>query len=205
MDRLSGWYKRKATILAFVIGLILATILNVDSIALAQHLWREPAVRKALAANATEFANENTQIPTLEIKDNEVDTAVKYFNAQFKDLNVPLGWNFTSVELKPGESCSLIAFGTNRIGGFYAEVPEAKLGESVENENIIEADMRDQPLVSACQQISNFPSTAAGVFLKVMGIIFSATAAAQGSPFWFDILKKVVNIRGSGANPDEKK
>ena len=28
---------------------------------------------------------------------------------------------------------------------------------------------------------------------------------AHGRLFWFDILKKVVNIRGSGANPDEKK
>jgi hypothetical protein len=205
MDRLSGWYKRKATILAFAIGLVLAAILNVDSIALSQHLWREPAVRKALAANATEFANENTEIPTLEIEDGEVDTAVEYFNAQFKDLNIPLGWDFTSVELEPGESCSLIAFGKNRLGGFYAEVPAAQLGENVENGNLIEANVRDQPRVSACQQISNFPSTAAGVFLKIMGIILSAIAAAQGSPFWFDILKKVVNIRGSGANPNEKK
>jgi hypothetical protein len=37
----------------------------------------------------------------------------------------------------------------------------------------------------------------------VLGILFSAVAAAQGSPFWFDILKKVVNIRGSGKRPDE--
>jgi hypothetical protein len=45
----------------------------------------------------------------------------------------------------------------------------------------------------------------AGWTFKILGIAFSAAAAAQGAPFWFDILKKVVNIRGSGANPDEKK
>jgi hypothetical protein len=26
----------------------------------------------------------------------------------------------------------------------------------------------------------------------------------QGAPFWFDTLKKLVNIRSSGANPTEK-
>jgi hypothetical protein len=41
--------------------------------------------------------------------------------------------------------------------------------------------------------------------LKVLGILFSALAATQGSPFWFDILKKVVNIRGAGKSPDEAK
>ena len=56
MDRLSGWYKRKSSLLAFIIGLVLASILHVDSILLAQHLWKEPTIRQALAANATEFA-----------------------------------------------------------------------------------------------------------------------------------------------------
>jgi hypothetical protein len=28
-------------------------------------------------------------------------------------------------------------------------------------------------------------------------------AAAQGAPFWFDILKRLINIRISGANPVE--
>lgn len=45
---------------------------------------------------------------------------------------------------------------------------------------------------------------ALALYDKVMGILLSAFAAAQGSPFWFYILKKIVNIRGSGKNPDEK-
>ena len=36
---------------------------------------------------------------------------------------------------------------------------------------------------------------------KLLGILISGAAAAQGSPFWFDILKKLVNVRGSGTNP----
>jgi hypothetical protein len=42
------------------------------------------------------------------------------------------------------------------------------------------------------------------IFLKLIGIFITALAARQGAPFWFDILKRVVNLRGTGANPAEK-
>ena len=183
MDRLSGSYKRKATFLAFLIGLALAAAINVDSITLAKHLWKEPAVRNALVANATEFANKNTEIPTVPTTgDNQVDNAVDYFNEQFKDLNIPLGWETKPVALTGNQVCRLIPIGRNTVWG-----------------------LKDRMVAGQCNQVSNVPADSAGWFTKGMGIIFSAAAAAQGSPFWFDILKKLVNIRGAGANPDEKK
>src|SRR6266508_1095891 len=42
------------------------------------------------------------------------------------------------------------------------------------------------------------------ILLKLAGIFITALAARQGAPFWFDILKRVVNLRGTGANPAEK-
>jgi hypothetical protein len=180
MDRLGGWYKRKATILAFFIGLVLAMLLNVDSVDLTMHLWKEPAVREALAANATEFSNANSIVPKVTIEGNQVGSAVDYFNAQFQDLNLPLGWMYESVDLAPGQACRLLPFGQNVVWGF-----------SVSGQN-------------KCLKVSNAPIDIMGWNLKAMGILISAFAAAQGAPFWFDILKKIVNIRGSGKNPDEK-
>jgi hypothetical protein len=37
-----------------------------------------------------------------------------------------------------------------------------------------------------------------------MGLLMTGLAATQGAPFWFDILGKLVNVRGTGANPAEK-
>jgi hypothetical protein len=34
-----------------------------------------------------------------------------------------------------------------------------------------------------------------------MGCVITAAAAAQGAPFWFDILAKLVNVRSSGMRP----
>jgi len=182
MDRLGGWYKRKAQILAFLIGLVLATALNVDSVALIDHLWKEPAVREALAANATEFAKENSEIPTVPAEGDGITNAVEYFSAQFDGLNIPLGWTYESVSLEPNQTCWIIPVGRNVIWG-----------------------LKDRSAPNQCQKISNLPIDTAEWSFKILGIIASAAAAAQGAPFWFDILNKVVNVRGSGANPDEKK
>jgi hypothetical protein len=204
MDRLSGWYKRKATLLAFVIGLVLAGILNVDSIVLAEHLWKEPSVRQALVANATKFTEDNPELPESLGGDSPQD-AVTFFHSQFEGLQVPLGWKFTNMELEPGQTCSLFPIGHNVVWGMPAEVPESQLETNVVQEFVGGVEPQEEGTAPTCQQISNFPKTLAGAGLKILGIVLSAVAAAQGAPFWFDILKKVVNIRGSGANPDEKK
>jgi len=38
---------------------------------------------------------------------------------------------------------------------------------------------------------------------KVLGFILTALAISMGAPFWFDLLKKLVNIRSSGSRPYE--
>jgi len=45
---------------------------------------------------------------------------------------------------------------------------------------------------------TNLPTDGQGWLLKIMGLMISGLAAAQGAPFWFDILKKLVNLRSSG-------
>jgi hypothetical protein len=41
--------------------------------------------------------------------------------------------------------------------------------------------------------------------IMLLGFIITALAISLGSNFWFDLLKKLVSIRASGANPDESK
>jgi hypothetical protein len=47
------------------------------------------------------------------------------------------------------------------------------------------------------------PSGAAGWLLKFAGILVTAFAASLGSSFWYDLLKKLVNIRAAGATPNK--
>ena len=179
MDRLSGSYKRKAQLNAFIIGIILALILNVDSINIATSLWREPTLRQAIIAQAQNYSlpagsqgsaatNPLQNIPDLE--------------KQLQALNIPFGWTFTSFNTTEGQ-CSLLPVQTSQVWGIPSQ------------------DSQGQPV---CKGFSNLPPDIISWLIKILGLLMTGLAAAQGAPFWFDILEKLVNIRGTGDNPAEK-
>lgn len=60
-----------------------------------------------------------------------------------------------------------------------------------------------------CRLLVNIPPSydLMGWFLKVLGLLISGLAARQGAPFWFDLLRKLVSIRGSqqSSKPEEAK
>jgi len=45
------------------------------------------------------------------------------------------------------------------------------------------------------------PNTAVSILAKILGLLLSAAALTLGAPFWFDLLSKVVRVRGTGAPP----
>ena len=56
---------------------------------------------------------------------------------------------------------------------------------------------------TGCQQIVNLPgmNDPWGWLGKIFGIIVSGIAAAQGAPFWFNALSKLIGLKGSGPAP----
>lgn len=180
MDRLSGTYKRKAQWMAFFIGIILALLLNVDSISVATSLWREPTLRQAIIAQAQAYsppaASQGSSSTTSPLQN------IPALQTQLQALNIPFGWTFASFNTT-GRQCSLLPFQASQIWGIPSMGSQ---GQSV------------------CKQFSNLPPDIIGWLLKLMGLLMTGLAAAQGAPFWFDVLRKLVNVRGTGANPAEK-
>lgn len=41
--------------------------------------------------------------------------------------------------------------------------------------------------------------------MKIVGLVITGFAVSMGSPFWFDILNKLVNLKGTGGKPVSKK
>ena len=95
MGRVSGWYKRSSQKLMLLIAFALAVSINVDSIELAQTLWKDPGLRAQVvtAAQQQVDANKSTQEPQ-SIKDLR------------SELNkVPVGWDRENWEsLRNGDS-----------------------------------------------------------------------------------------------------
>jgi hypothetical protein len=58
------------------------------------------------------------------------------------------------------------------------------------------------PSKNGCIQFKeSVANQSAGPLAKLLGLLLTALAISQGAPFWFDLLSKVSNQRGSGAVP----
>lgn len=45
------------------------------------------------------------------------------------------------------------------------------------------------------------PNTADSIIAKILGLLLSAAALTLGAPFWFDLLSKIMRVRGNGPPP----
>ncbi len=120
MSVVSIEYRKNAQKWAFIIGLLFAVFLNVDSIHIAQELWREPTLRAAVVANAQAQA----------------EAGASNFEAVSANLALPLGWSL----------------------------------------NVLPQDL-------------------GGWVIKLFGFFLSGAAAAQGAPFWYDALRRLVGFK----------
>jgi len=124
MGRVSGAYKKQSQMWCFVISLVIAVTLNIDSIHLFKTLWlhsSSTAQISVLNANSMMATQAYTQLQIL-----------------------PIGW----------------------VNGFSMDAIK--------------------------------PST-------IFGWLITASASLFGAPFWFDVLKTLVRLRGTGTKPDAAK
>jgi hypothetical protein len=146
----------------------------VDSINLTLYLWRDSSVRQALVQNAEAF-----QIQEKELAD-DPQAALKDLRDKFVGLSLPVGWvlNDTTTGSVPDRRCQLMPGEFQTFGIRLPMFAKCLAPPQADNQT--------------------------NIILKLIGIFLTALAARQGAPFWFDILKKTVNLRGTGANPAEK-
>jgi hypothetical protein len=56
-----------------------------------------------------------------------------------------------------------------------------------------------------CTPDRQLPHGRSAWLMKISGLLITMIALSQGAPFWFDLLKKVTNLRLTGDAPDEKR
>lgn len=180
MNRLTGWYKRRSLITTLLVGILLAIIVNVDSINLTSRLWREPDLRIALLGKIENILTQD-DATTLDVGQ------LSAIQQQFSDISLPVGWFGSPVsptsdqETSFSETCTLFPQQENEIYGIL--------------------------ISGQCYPIINAPQVTdmTGWLIKLAGILISGAAASPGASFWFDMLKKIINVRLSGISPSELK
>lgn len=85
MNQASGWYKTRAQIWAFIIGVIIAIIFNIDTLNITNQLWREPTLRAVVVAQA------DNQLQNNQVQVNDVST-------NLENLGIPVGWSTVPAE-----------------------------------------------------------------------------------------------------------
>jgi hypothetical protein len=178
MDRLTGWYKRRSQIIGVTLGVLFAILLNVDSVVIAAELWREPTVRQALVAQAEDF-----EMPE-DIEAEDPAAAVEAFSARFAGLRIPFGW--VPAEMEAGQRCACL---------WWYPADRYVWGIPMGQECLVPVDAPE----------GGIPRDWGYILPKALGLLISGAAASQGAPFWFDVLKKLTNVRSAGKNPAEEK
>jgi hypothetical protein len=94
MERVSGWYKRRAQLLLFLLGLGVVVAVNANAIWAADHLWKDDGVRRGLVATAGAEPSTTTG-----------GQAVK----QLDQLGFPIGWDASNRPNGGGEWAIVIS------------------------------------------------------------------------------------------------
>lgn len=84
MDRLSGAYKRQVQGLTLVLALVVTLGINADTLTVAQALWHDAGLRAQIAAAATKFTEQKSDVANL------TRDEVEKIQQELRPL--PLGW-----------------------------------------------------------------------------------------------------------------
>ena len=88
MQRVSGWYKRRTQVWLFVIGVVVALILNADTLTIVRQLQRDPSVREALVKQADAVVASANGLPL-----DSVQSRVKIGVDSITRAGVGIGWD----------------------------------------------------------------------------------------------------------------
>jgi hypothetical protein len=83
MDRVSGWYKRRTQLVLLVLGLVVTVLANVDSLAVARHLYHDQAARQALVGRAQALDRESPP----------KGVTLQSVTGELEKIQLPIGWS----------------------------------------------------------------------------------------------------------------
>jgi hypothetical protein len=179
MDRASGWYKKKIQKVIFFISLFIAVTLNVDTINIAKVLWKNPGDLAQSANKIGSLTKNMNYDPT------STELSVKDVSGNMLlEQKLVVDTADTNVTHKSMDSLLL----------------QSRKVEVILNEVGIPMGWGkgNYPTVTFKADVWEF---IIAWLTKIMGLLITSFALWMGAPFWFDLLNKLVNLRGNGAKP----
>lgn len=167
MERVSGWYRRKTNLIVFLIALLLAGAFNIDSFAIANHLYRNQADRDTIVKQAEAMLDKQAA---------EI-TRQSDASASQQAQSTP----------KPAAKAAPEA------SGAVASPPDARTNDA-KSPPLLFNDSLSLPI--GWTTSDHYGSWRIWT-LMFAGWLVTAIAATLGAPFWFDVLGKIMIVRST--------
>jgi len=176
MDRVSGWFKSRYQIYMLIISAFVSVFLNVDSIHLAQTLWADKVKLEQMAnAAKNEFKN-------IEKTDKEIILNGSNNNPI---IRIDIDKNTDTTTIGIDSALSLLKLQQKEIAKAMQKVKTSGLPMGWENRQAFIGAFKWEPRLA----------------VRIAGWLITTLAVFMGAPTWFDILNKLVNLRGNGKKP----
>jgi hypothetical protein len=178
MERASGVFKRNSKGFAFVLGLVIAMVANVDTFYMVDQLSSDSNLRNSLVQSAETTAASDVAPESREDIENTLGVSIE-------DAGLPIGWSPDNMDQQLIYRMSI--------------KPDQEAKELVPNEETGRLTYRNP---------DDYPTLKRfwGWFKQVGGWIVSGVAISMGSPFWFGLLNQIVDLKnvGSGKSDNPK-
>ncbi|GAB4525658.1 MAG: hypothetical protein OHK0046_41690 [Anaerolineae bacterium] len=203
MERASGWYKRMTQTIIYIVALLVVIFVNGDSIMLFNRLLNDPAARSALVVAADRAVEEAVLTP-----DNGGDSvtgAAANPEATAEPSEAPL----PDLEQTYNEILELyrqVNDGMQLIGWVIRPeeptLPEEGASDEAQAAYQQALTSYERELILYENNLNRWPpEDSSAWFEKIIGLLLTTVAVSLGAPFWFDVLKRIANIRNT--NPPE--
>lgn len=195
MDQLSETYKKNIQYMSLIIGVILALLLNVDSLFIAQTLWDDPALRETLVATA------RAQLASGELESDINNSAAALQQAQnpLPEATVdPLS------QTQPPDAEGPTAPSAEEVQETIDSLLALRLPIGWEFSALTNG-CQPNGTGNPCDNLRNLwnlgPANNTNWFImllrKIVGWAITVIAISQGAPFWFDLLNRIARGRSS--------
>jgi len=226
-DRTSGWYKRQNQFFLVLVGFFLACSFNIDSIVITKILLKDENARKNLVELAINRNNAYGVISdSIKVTKTYRKSFLKLDTTKSDPIIIDTTFVITDSVINSGPSDKyldsvkqILLNDANLVQGILGLNALAKVTDSsnckplinfydsliaATNDPITKAKyvgQKENYLISCVSEYSRNMELQNSVFLKWIGWLITALAISLGAPFWFDLLSKLIQIRGAGTKP----
>ena len=206
MDRVSGWYKRRAQWIILGLGLGVAIVVNADTITIGNSLSHDVSMRNALVAAAQEFARIHPASPPVPPPGASPGSVPAPGGVNPVPPPTPRPNKTVIAEVCKNDKDSPVCIactGDANSPACTACLKDENSPECRVARNLSQIRQLGLPVGWDTNDTRTVPRTFWGWVTKVLGWLVTATAISLGAPLWFDLLNKIMVVR-STVRPWEK-